>query len=208
MTTFATIAEAIDYVDEALSTSEGYPEDYDMEAIAREVTEWRDGRLVLVADGDEFWAAAMRHDRTNRTKAEFRATRETLGVTQQRLADDLGVKVLSVKRWESPKYPQHAPAEAWELLDMLMAKQDSAVAAALAQVREVASNMGEGPASVALPYWASQSDYMEHHYLAAESDASWTEVNATNRRVAVMLRWLGFRVRWVDGADSDIPAIG
>ena len=72
MTTFATIAEAIDYVDEALSTSEGYPEDYDMEAIAREVTEWRDGRLVLVADGDEFWAAAMRHDRTNRTKAEFR----------------------------------------------------------------------------------------------------------------------------------------
>lgn len=142
---------------------------------------------------------------TNRTKAEFRATRETLGITQQRMADDLGVRVLSVKRWESPRYPQHAPAEAWELLDMLMAKQDSAVAAALAQVRDVAHDMGEEPASVALPYWASQSDYMQHHYLAAESDASWTEVNATSRRVAVMLRWLGFRVRWVDGADDPVP---
>lgn len=123
----------------------------------------------------------------------------------QRMADDLGVRVLSVKRWESPRYPQHAPAEAWELLDMLMARQDSAVAAALAQVRDVASDMGGEPAEVRLPYWASQDDYMEHHYLAAESDASWTEVNAANRRVAVMLRWLGFRVRWVDGSDNPVP---
>lgn len=92
-----------------------------------------------------------------------------------------------------------------ELLDVLMARQDGAVAAALAQVREVASDMGGEPAEVRLPYWASQDDYMEHHYLAAEGDASWTEVNATTRRVAVMLRWLGYDVRWVDGADNPVP---
>ena len=44
----------------------------------------------------------------NRNKATFRAMRETLGLTQQSLADRLNVKVLSVKRWEMPKYPQQA----------------------------------------------------------------------------------------------------
>lgn len=142
-----------------------------------------------------------------RTKAEFRALRETLGITQQRMADDLGVRVLSVKRWESPRYQQQAPEDAWALLDDLMAVQDSAVGAALAQVRDVADSLGGDPREVVLPYWASQSDYLEHHYLAAESDASWTEVNATSRRVASMLRWLGYSVRWVDGADNPVPRV-
>ena len=30
-------------------------------------------------------------------------------------------------------------------------------------------------------------------------------VNATARRVAALLRWLGYRVRWVDGADNPVP---
>ena len=183
-----------------------YADDYDVDAIVEEATEVdADGDRVWTAFGNELDDIIERHDLTRRPKAEFRAMRETLGVTQQRLAEDLGVRALSVKRWESPRYPQQAPDEAWELLDILMAKQDSAVAAALAQVRGVASDMGEGPAEVVLPYWASQSDYMEHHYLAVEGDESWTEVNATSRRVAALLRWLGYRVRWVDGADNPVP---
>jgi len=62
--TFTTISDAIYYVDMALSSSEGYPDDYDMYAIACDITEWRNGKFVLVADDDEFWAAVMRHDRT------------------------------------------------------------------------------------------------------------------------------------------------
>lgn len=179
--------------------------DFDIDAIIAEATE-------VDADGDRVWTASdgdlydiiARHDHP-RTKAEFRAMRETLGITQQRMADDLGVRVLSVKRWESPSYPQQAPDEAWELLDMLMAVQDSAVEAALAQVREVADQHSSEPREVVLPYWSSQADYVEHHYSAAESDASWTEVNATSRRVASMLRWLGYKVRWVDGKDNIVP---
>ena len=140
-----------------------------------------------------------------RSKAEFRAMRETLGITQQRLADDLGVKVLSVKRWESPSKPQNAPEDAWELLDELMAAQDVAVATALAQVSETADRMGKEPDEVVLPYWSNQQDYMEHHYLAAESDASWTEINATSRRVAAVLRDYGIKVRWIDGASNPVP---
>lgn len=142
-----------------------------------------------------------------RSKSEFRAMRETLGITQQRLADDLGVRILSVKRWESPKYAQQAPAEAWELLDVLMAVQDSAVQAALSQVQAIAREQGTEPREILLPYWSSQNDYLEHHYNAAESDASWSEVNATSRRVANVLRWMGHEVRWVDGADNPVPRV-
>lgn len=141
-----------------------------------------------------------------RSKAEFRATREMLGITQQRLADELGVRTMSVKRWESPRYPQQAPDDAWALLDDLMAIQDEAVASALEVVRSMEKSQGHGPVEVKLPYWSSQRDYDEHHYVTDEGD--WTEVNATSRRVAMMLRWLGFGVRWVDGSDNVVPKMG
>ena len=140
-----------------------------------------------------------------RSKAEFRAMRETLGITQQRLADDLGVKVLSIKRWESPGKQQSAPDDAWELLDSLMEAQDAAVAAAFAQVKAIEDKHGGMPKEIVLPYWASQQDYADFHYLAEDGDASWTEVNATNRRVALALRDLGYRIRWVDGVDNLVP---
>lgn len=182
-----------------------YKQDFDVQDIIDEATEIdADGDRVWTVFGDELSEVLERHDNP-RTKAEFRALRETLGLTQQRMADDLGVKVLSVKRWESPKYPQQAPANAWELLDTLQAVQDSAVEAALRQVQVVTHDMRDEPAEIVLPYWASQDDYMEHHYLAAESDASWTEVNATNRRIALVMRQLGIKVDWVDGKDNPVP---
>lgn len=139
-----------------------------------------------------------------RTKAEFRATREMLGITQQRLADELGVRTMSVKRWESPKHRQNAPDAAWAYLDELMERQDEAVASALETVRNMeAANGVKPPMEVAIPYWSSQSDYEENHYV--EDGGRWTEVNATSRRVAMMLRWLGFRTRWVDGSDNVVP---
>ena len=62
--TFTTIADAIYYVDMALSTSDGYPDDYDIEAIANDITDWQDGKLVLTAnDDDSFWNVVMSHMR-------------------------------------------------------------------------------------------------------------------------------------------------
>lgn len=59
MTTFATMTEAIEYVETALGD---FADRFDAEAIAREVTDWIDGKLTLTTDGDEFWAVAERHD--------------------------------------------------------------------------------------------------------------------------------------------------
>ncbi len=60
MTTFATITEAIEYVETAIGAD--YVSDYDCEAIAREVTEWVDGKLTLTAEDDDFWAIVAAHD--------------------------------------------------------------------------------------------------------------------------------------------------
>lgn len=51
-----------------------------------------------------------------RTKADFKAEREALGLTQQNVADALQVNIKSVKRWEKPDYqpPQEA---AWNWLE-------------------------------------------------------------------------------------------
>lgn len=138
-----------------------------------------------------------------RSKAEFRAMRETLGITQQRMADELCVKALSVKRWESPAYPQQAPDDAWELLDLLMEAQDKAVETAVDQVQRIEIEHEGKPRKVAIPYWFSQQDYDTHHH--AKDGGRWTEVNATNRRLASVLRCLGYEVKWVDGRDNLVP---
>ena len=140
-----------------------------------------------------------------RSKAEFRAIRESLGLTQQRMADLLNVKVLSVKRWESPRYPQQAPADAWDLLDRLMHRQDLALVSAMSQLDDIAMRVGDYPAEVALPYWSSAEDYKEHHYADDGGADSWAEVNAANRRIAFALRERDIGVRWVDGADNVVP---
>lgn len=56
---FSDMGDAITYVETALGDSAG---DFDVEPIAREVTDWVDGRLTLVRDGDEFWATCAEHD--------------------------------------------------------------------------------------------------------------------------------------------------
>lgn len=181
-----------------------YADDFDIDGIIEDATEVdSDGDRIWTAFGEDLYAILEAHDLTRRGKAEFRAMRETLGLTQQRLADELGVKVLSVKRWESPKYPQQAPDVAWDLLDALMDAQDEAVSTALEQVQSIEADQDAKPREIVLPYWSSQQDYIDHHY--TEDDGSWTEANASSRRLACLLRWLGYDIRWVDGSDNLVP---
>lgn len=56
---FADMDEATAYVETALGESAA---DFDVDAIAHEVTDWVDGQLTLVRDGDEFWATVAAHD--------------------------------------------------------------------------------------------------------------------------------------------------
>lgn len=139
-----------------------------------------------------------------RSKSEFRALRELLGITQQTLADDLDVKPLSVKRWESPKYPQQAPADAWELLDSLEADQARACAAALAKASQRSQEPTGQAHAVEVPYWSSAADYEASR---SSAEITWTEANATSRRLAAILMDRGESVAWVDGATCTDPLL-
>lgn len=66
---FTTTNDIAQYVDECLRTSEGYPHDYDMVAIADELHELAgldDQRQAFTENWDDeiFWAVVMRHDHT------------------------------------------------------------------------------------------------------------------------------------------------
>lgn len=136
----------------------------------------------------------------SRTKAEFRAVRETVGMTQAALARELGVEVRSVKRWEHPDAPQVPPQDAWDVLDAALAAQRQVVAYALGKVDEVAQGRGDWPHAVTLPYWTSQEAYDAGHVPADGGD--WRMANANSRLVAFALFERGIPVEWVTGSPA------
>lgn len=90
-----------------------------------------------------------------RTKANFRAAREIVGLSQADLAELVGVSTQAVKRWEHPDGPQ-PPADAWELLMAWLRLHREAVDA-MADVVDGARMEGHG--RVTLPYYRSQAEY-------------------------------------------------
>ncbi len=122
--------------------------------------------------------------------------RELAGLTQQGFADEMGVKILSIKRWESPKYPQQAPAEAWQFLDNLCTAAMASCSRALAQVASMALSD-----DVVLPYWASADEYEERH---SDSDLTWTEANAHSRAAGILLFARGMRVTWASEDEATV----
>lgn len=133
-----------------------------------------------------------------RTLAEFRALRETVGMTQGMLAERLGVEPRSVRRWESPRYEGYRPPQdAWDALDAALGTQRRGISAALDKLDEIAQERGALPESVMLPYWTSQEAYDSGHYV--DDGGDWRMANATNRMLAEMLHERGIEVEWTDG---------
>ena len=136
-----------------------------------------------------------------RTKIQFKALRECVGLTQQDVASILGVNAKSVKRWEGSTYPAyHAPEEAWELLEDMFAAQQSAIKTAADIVAEQTEVAGRPPATVTLKYWRSQSDYAQY----GRDCGAYGVANANSRAVARFLavNKLCGHVQFVEGAEE------
>ena len=146
----------------------------------------------------------MKHQET-RTLAEFRAIRDTVGMTQGMLAEELGVNPRSVRRWESSDCEAYKPPQdAWDVLDDALDTQRRGIAAALDRLDEIAKERGTAPDAVQLPYWPSQAAYDAGHYV--DDDGDWRMVNSTNRMLAYALHERGIRVEWTDG--PTVPRMG
>lgn len=131
---------------------------------------------------------AERVEHEERTKADFAALRETVGLTQANLADDLGVNPRSVRRWEQPGQEGYEPpAEAWEVLDRYADLRRRMVDHARETVMQAGERMGGQPGQVVLTYYRSQEQYDD-----LGRDEGWYGVaNANARAVASELARYG-----------------
>ena len=139
-----------------------------------------------------------------RTKQEFKALREQVGMSQADLAFALYVSERSVKRWESVKYKEYnAPKDAWDILDNALKLQRQVVATALGQVEEAAQTIGDYPESVKLVYWTSQEEYDKLH--CVDDGGDWRQANATARVVSYALSERGIATDWTAAEDNLVP---
>lgn len=124
------------------------------------------------------------------TPADFRASREGIGLAQIDIADECHVRVLAVKKWEKGENP--IPLDAWGVLSDWMDRFDAAVETAVSVAQTRAAVHGEIGA-VELTYYRTQAEYDEH----GRDKGPFGFVNAVTRKVADELEALGADVRFV-----------
>lgn len=132
------------------------------------------------------------------SKAQFRATRERCGISQQMMADHFGNKVLTVKRWEKPgeaEPPEDAQAYLLHMLDLHV----QAVEAALDAVDEMEEVNGNPPSHVDLLYYRSQAHYDRY----GRDRGDFAVVNARAREIAALLETQGIEARFVFPEDDE-----
>lgn len=132
------------------------------------------------------------------SKAQFRATRERCGISQQTLADRFGKTVRTVKRWEKPGEAD-PPAVVQEWLEQMLESHGEAVKTALDAVAETAERQGGGPSHVDLLYYRGQSHYDEF----GRDKGDYAIVNARSREIAVVLEAQGIEVRFKYPEDDE-----
>ena len=146
-----------------------------------------------------------REEPKGRTKADFAALRESVGLTQANLADDLGVQARSVRRWEQPGQEGYEPpADAWDMLDSYADLQRQMVDHARETVMRTGEGAGHQPDEVVLTYYRSQEQYDE-----LGRDEGWYGVaNANARAVAAELARYGLSVRFSYPGEGAIETPG
>lgn len=123
-----------------------------------------------------------------RSKADFRAMRELLGLTQAAVATALHVTTQSVITWENPKYFYGPTRDSWLWIEPLywdtVNKAQDAVELAQ-QAKKAAEDDGRELQPIWLTYWRRQEDYITAH-----RHGNWRIANAVTRLTAQQLRLL------------------
>lgn len=128
----------------------------------------------------------------DRSVAEFRAKRELSGLSLYDVAQELGVALNTVKRWENPNYFPPSPA-AWRFIDREYEKYCKRVEVALQ--RAIDSRVDGQPVVV---HW-------HRNNMRGVSDMQVGMHNAVAKAVAESLMTLGYDVtfRWSDPDAED-----
>jgi DNA-binding XRE family transcriptional regulator len=123
-------------------------------------------------------------------KANFRAARERVGLTQDALAHAIKVNARTIKRWEREDNTWAAPADACETLTRMLEIQRAMVAAAVSHV-----DQDNPPALASLAYYRDQT--MFEKFGPVDERGGWYGVaNANARAIAQAMEALGVRVEF------------
>lgn len=122
-----------------------------------------------------------------KSKADFRARREMVGLTQQDIADALGVDVRSVKRWEREGF-NDPPGRAWDVIEEFEERFGEAVTVSTDMA--LANAQAFGTDQVTLTIYRSKEDYDA----LGRDEGRYGFVNAVTFEVAKLLDIEGMKV--------------
>lgn len=143
---------------------------------------------ALLAPGQEFANRSLADAGKGYTRADFRAKRESMGMTVHDVAAALDIDERNVNRWERGAPGRDAmPADfAWRLLDEYEALFGPTVDLIYSDAVAEQGDQDE----IILRYWRNQAEYSE----AAGEERSFAFRNACTRAAARRLRDEGFAV--------------
>ena len=134
-----------------------------------------------------------------RSSAEFRMRRELCGIELMELADALGVRVDTVKRFENPRKGMPPSVRAWAYVDSAYIALLDAVEAAVSQVDDTADAHGE-PGEVHVAYRRGNQ--------LGRDGLTTGRANAIARASVLALRVLGYEAsaEWADEGAAGLAA--
>lgn len=126
-----------------------------------------------------------------KSKAQFKAIRERVGLSQEAVAQALGNAVMTVKRWENPRY-QQPPEDAWGYLFTALDQHKRIVDDAVRAVEKtIKGHGGRKPDHVDLLYYRTQEQYDQY----GRDEGDYMVVNARVREISVRVEALGVEPR-------------
>lgn len=147
-------------------------------------------RIDLESMTDEQFES-YRAECDTRSAAEFRMRRELCGIELAEMAEDLGVRLDTAKRWEHPRKGMPPSTRAWAYVDSEYLSLLDSVEAAVQQVEDTAETLGE-PREVHVAYRRGNQ--------LGRDGLTTGRANAIARAAALALTVLGYDVsaEWAD----------
>lgn len=135
----------------------------------------------------------------SRSKAEFRMMREACGIDAHGLANILGIRIDTVKKWEIPGNGKRPSLRAWAYLDARYELLLQSVETAIQTVEDIADEHGE-PREVHVAYYRGR--------MVTRDGMTTNEANAAARAAVIALTALGYdaKAEWADEGAAGMAA--